>query len=706
MAITADELLILIKARDEATKVFSQVSRNFATFSRDMARVGRTLTTRITLPIIGVGVGLFKMAADAVESENLFSEVMEDMADSTREWSEGLRDQLGLNDFEIRKMTSTLFLMTNAMGIQKDAALDMSKRLTELAFDMASFRNLRVEEAFEKITAGITGEAEPLKRIGILVNEASTKQALLNANLITGSEVLNDQQKIMGRYLAILQQTTKDTGDLARTLESPTNQLRLLISDFKLAAITLGTELMPEFRKLLELGKEVLEWLKDAVKSFASLSREEQESKVKLVLLVAALGPLLMILGSLIPVVIGVGKAFLFAAEMVTLFQIATAPEKLLIAGTIALFALLVIEILAIAKAALDAEKALNRQFKAQEDAMRSGIALADTWNAKIQGLKDTNSEMFNEFKVLKEQLMNQGVDPIRAVALAWSMLDINARLAAEGVEEAGEEIAGVVPKLESLKGIAEALEPIMLSYSIAQQIASKAMRQAKADAQELKDALREQGTEYDDLAARIRAAIETSEEEFERLREAAAAAFGADAISEPEFQAYVKFLQDQMADTGAKVASSAEDAGKEAGRALISGLITGADSKDLQDKLLRILEDLLLTKVFTLLGIASPSRVYENIGKNMMLGLQKGINTNLNLVTPNLGMAVGVGVGGGGSTAPASAFPSAPAPVTQAQAAGRTLVIERLEINTGFASKGAEQDAVRELRRIESEMS
>jgi len=126
LTITADELLVLLKARDDATRVVNQFRKNFAQVGKDMARIGRDMSMKVTLPIIAIGAGLFKMAGEAVESENLFAEVMEGMADSTRAWSIDLREQLGLNDYEIRKQVSTLYLMTSAMGIQKDAALDTS----------------------------------------------------------------------------------------------------------------------------------------------------------------------------------------------------------------------------------------------------------------------------------------------------------------------------------------------------------------------------------------------------------------------------------------------------------------------------------------------------------------------------------------------------------------------------------------------------
>ena len=90
--------------------------------------------------------------------KNLFKESMGNMADTARKWSEEVGKALGLNRFELRKQISTFFLMLIAMGLTEKEAFNMSRSLTQLTQDMASFRNLRLEEAFTKIQAGITGE--------------------------------------------------------------------------------------------------------------------------------------------------------------------------------------------------------------------------------------------------------------------------------------------------------------------------------------------------------------------------------------------------------------------------------------------------------------------------------------------------------------------------------------------------------------------
>ncbi len=141
----------------------------------------------------------------AVESESLFETSLGGYADSAREWSQNLGQSLGLDEYALRKNVGTLFTMTNNMGVAKDSALDMSQGLVQLAEDMASFYNISSDEAFNKLKSGLTGEAEPLKALGILVDENTVKQyAYANGIAEMGAE-LSQSEKVMARYGAIMQ---------------------------------------------------------------------------------------------------------------------------------------------------------------------------------------------------------------------------------------------------------------------------------------------------------------------------------------------------------------------------------------------------------------------------------------------------------------------------------------------------------------------
>jgi len=123
-----------------------------------MASIGKSMTTYVTLPILGVVTAATKMAMNSVESENLFEVSMGKMAGEARKWSEETSKSLGLNAFNVRKNVATYNSMLTSMGLTTDESLKMSEGMTQLSYDLASFYNLNPEEAFLKLRAGISGE--------------------------------------------------------------------------------------------------------------------------------------------------------------------------------------------------------------------------------------------------------------------------------------------------------------------------------------------------------------------------------------------------------------------------------------------------------------------------------------------------------------------------------------------------------------------
>ena len=155
-----------------------------------IAKAGEAIAQRARLALAALGVALAAgvksfaaLAFETVESQALVSESFGTMTTDAKAWAASLSDSLGLNRFESERMSAVLFTMTENMGLTKNAAFELSTGAVELAADMASFYNLSHEEVLDKIRAGLTGEAEPLKRLGILVTENTIKQVAYNAGI-------------------------------------------------------------------------------------------------------------------------------------------------------------------------------------------------------------------------------------------------------------------------------------------------------------------------------------------------------------------------------------------------------------------------------------------------------------------------------------------------------------------------------------------
>jgi hypothetical protein len=246
-------------------------------------RSGRALAAFATkwLKRAGLAIGAFlawsvKLSAAAEESENLVRESFGNMTDSVVEWSETLQRQLGLNAIELRRQAGFLQLMINSYGLAADEATEMATTLTELAADMASFRNQRFEDMFEKIRSGIAGMSRPLKELGINLQDDAIDMLLLEQGIDKTSQTLTQQQKILARYALLLKATTKDQGDLARTYDTTTNAARVLLSQVKILATELGDVLLPHINAvavamrdwLIENREDIVAWFNDAVDKF------------------------------------------------------------------------------------------------------------------------------------------------------------------------------------------------------------------------------------------------------------------------------------------------------------------------------------------------------------------------------------------------------------------------------------------------------
>lgn len=264
MAVNVGDLEATIRLLDELSPELKNVEKNVGGFSKKSSALmgffmgaGQMAFQAVTQAAVSmardVPLALFNAASAAEESENLFAVSFGEMADSARQWSVELAKATGQNEFTLRKNAATLFVMTESMGVASDKAYDMATALTGLAGDLASFYDLPHEEAFGKIQAGISGEAEPLKRIGILVTENVAQQAALRHGLIRTGETMDEATKVQARYLAIMDQTVKAQGDLARTIDSPANAVRALTSQWEALQIHLGQALMPAFRAVIKV---------------------------------------------------------------------------------------------------------------------------------------------------------------------------------------------------------------------------------------------------------------------------------------------------------------------------------------------------------------------------------------------------------------------------------------------------------------------
>ena len=201
----------------------------------ELGQSARAMAIPFAVAGAAIALSMRKIREEAMhveEAENLFVVSMGNMAEATREWSEELAQAIGMNANSIREQVATFNVMLGSMGLTEIGAATLSKEMTKLAYDMASFYNIDVQSAFDKIRGGITGEAEGLKRLGIVLLESTVQTYAWTHGIAASGQALTEQQKILARVGSLLDQTGKAQGDLARTADSATNQQRRLQESF------------------------------------------------------------------------------------------------------------------------------------------------------------------------------------------------------------------------------------------------------------------------------------------------------------------------------------------------------------------------------------------------------------------------------------------------------------------------------------------
>lgn len=318
---------VTARALADIGRVSKQAAASLNSLGSTLQGMGTAMTVGVTLPILATGAAMVKMGMDAVESEDLFRISMGDMAAEARAWAKQLADALNLNSYAVRQNVATFNVMFGSMGIGQQAAFDMAKGLTQLSYDLSSFYNLSREDAFQKLQSGISGEVEPLKRLGIVMNETNVEQWALNKGLVAQGQAMSDAQKVVARYGYLLDAASKAQGNLAETIDSPMNKLRGIQDQFSELATEIGMEFLPAISTALTWVSDYgVPAVKEGVSSLKDTWTEMSDHAKAKVLVVAGLlifgGPLLTAIGTAIR---GVGMLISAFAMLPPAVQVAVA---------------------------------------------------------------------------------------------------------------------------------------------------------------------------------------------------------------------------------------------------------------------------------------------------------------------------------------------------------------------------------------------
>lgn len=206
------------------------------------------------------------------EDLNLFTVALGQYAAEAQNYAEKVSDVMGIDPAQWLRNQGVFNTLLTGFGDTAERAQLMSQNLTQLGYDISSFFNVSIEDAMQKLQSGISGELEPLRRLGYDLSQARLEQTALNLGIKESVANMTQAEKAELRYYTIMTQVTTAQGDMARTLEAPANQLRILQAQLTQAARAIGNIFIPALNAILPYAIAVVQVIREIANALANLA--------------------------------------------------------------------------------------------------------------------------------------------------------------------------------------------------------------------------------------------------------------------------------------------------------------------------------------------------------------------------------------------------------------------------------------------------
>lgn len=257
-----------VKNINDNTKNLEKQSKETKKSTMNWAKYG----VAITAAALGIGKAT-KSSSEALATQIRFNSVFnttEGQLQQATTWVDNFTNALYLDKQEVRGAITTFKQLTTNMGISNDTANLMSKNLTQIGYDLAAFTNIPVSEVFTALTSGIGGEAEAMKRFGVMLNEATLQNTLYANGINRTVSELNSAQRAELMYYQIMQATTAQQGYAAKTLMQPANALVIVKTQFINLARAIGNIFLPILMAMIPYVIAITQLLTELAQAIAN----------------------------------------------------------------------------------------------------------------------------------------------------------------------------------------------------------------------------------------------------------------------------------------------------------------------------------------------------------------------------------------------------------------------------------------------------
>ena len=325
------------KAADNFEAKMKNVSSKLQNVGNSISGFGAKWSLGISTPLTLAGKSMVTAASDYEENLNKIDVAFGKSSDTVTAWAENATKQFGLSRNQALESTALFGDMATSMGLSQSAAADMSMSLAGLAGDLASFKNIGIDQAMTALASVFTGETESLKQLGIVMTQTNLDAfALANGFGKTTSE-MSQAEQVQLRYAYVMAMTTNAQGDYARTADGTANSMRTFQGAVDNLNIALGEHLLPLLTPLIQGATNL-------INKFAEADPKLQQLILTIGMIAIVVGPALVATGSLISsvgTIIGVfGKASTAISNAGGIMGMLTSPVGIAIIAITALIAI------------------------------------------------------------------------------------------------------------------------------------------------------------------------------------------------------------------------------------------------------------------------------------------------------------------------------------------------------------------------------
>ncbi len=297
------------KSTDGFEAKFEKFSKKLDSIGSSFQKTGAKMSLAVTTPIVMGGKKMISAASDYEENLNKVDVAFGNSSQSIKDWANNATKQFGLSKNQALEATSLFGDMATSMGLTQPAAADMSMSLAGLAGDLASFKNLSIDEAMTALNGVFTGETESLKRLGVVMTETNLEEFASKTGQVY--KEMSQAEKVQLRYNYVMEMTKNAHGDYANTADGTANSMRTFTGAVDNLNIALGQHLLPMLTPLVQKATEM-------VQRFSEADPNLQKLILAFVGIAAVIGPVLILSGTLISSVGSIVGVFGKAAGVIS----------------------------------------------------------------------------------------------------------------------------------------------------------------------------------------------------------------------------------------------------------------------------------------------------------------------------------------------------------------------------------------------------